>query len=778
MNKRAVLDFNGSLAQGFHVKVSISEGAAQAFTDAKGTLPPASDLLQLFTRWQAQYLRSLGVSRIALESISVQTGTLAEIESCKNIEKELEFAFKKWLKSLEFQPIDQKLRDGIQPQEAVEILLSTTDKLLHRLPWHCWDFIEDRSQAELMVESPRERISLPTRNRAKVRILAILGDCRGIDPTADRLALESLPDAEIVFLVERPRQEVYRHLWEESWDILFFAGHSKTEQEQGRIYLNASESFTLKELRFGLKRAISNGLQLAIFNSCDGLGLAYELEQLHIPQLIVMREPVPDRVAQDFLKQFLGTFSTGTALHVAVRQARESLQGLEGEFPAASWLPIVFQNPAVPSLTWQGLQGHILPRPTAKLWKRVGWAIGTSIAVTGLLLGIRHTGLLQSAELNAFDIMLQLRPAEPPDPRIAIVTVTEDDIKIQKDAKEPSRGSLSDRSLAQLLDRLESAHPTAIGLDIYRDYPVSKYEPKLALRLHPRDSESTALAGRIVGVCKVADTEDAGVAPPPELDKNNLGFSDILRDPDKVVRRHYLALTPHPASFCQAPYALSVQLALRYLETKKIRLEVSDKGDIWKLGKSTLSLLENHSGGYQQIDSGGSQILLNYRATSTLTEIAHKVTLKEVLNGQINPDIFKGKIVLIGTTAKSFGDVVSIPYGANFGEIPGVVLQAQMVSQLLSAALDGRPLIQTNPAWSDALWVWGSAVTGGLLVLTLRHRPVYLGVAGAGAISLLFGACILLLQSGVWVAFIPAAIAIVGTGSMTKLVDRSMNHEI
>ena len=770
MNKRAVIDFNGSLAQGFHVRVSISEGTAQAFTDAKGTLPPASDLLQLFTRWQAQYLRSLGVSRIVLESISVGTGTLAKIESCKNIEKELEFAFKKWLKSPEFQSIDQKLRDGLKPEESIEILLSTTDKLLHRLPWHCWDFIEDRPQAELMIESPRERLSSPTRDRAKVRILAILGDCRGIDPTADRLALEALPNAEVVFLVERPRAEVYQHLWEESWDILFFAGHSKTEQEQGRIYLNASESFTLKELRFGLKKAIANGLQLAIFNSCDGLGLAYELEQLHIPQLIVMREPVPDRVAQEFLKQFLRTFAKGTALHLSVRQARESLQGLEGEFPAASWLPIVFQNPAVPSLTWDLLQGQALPTSSpTKLWHRVGLAIGTSIAVTGLVLGIRHVGLLQPAELSALDLMLQLRPAEQPDPRIAIVTVTEEDIKIQKDAQEPSRGSLSDRSLTRLLDKLAIAKPIVIGLDIYRDYPVNKSEPNLAHRLRNDSTE-----GQIVGVCKVSDTGDPGVAPPPELNKDHLGFSDILRDPDKVVRRHNLALTPPPASPCQAPYALSVQLALRYLATKQINLEISERGDVWKLGKLTFTPLENHLGGYQQIDSGGSQILLNYRATPTLTEIAPKVTLKEVLNGQINLDLFKNKIVLIGTTAKSFKDFESVPYGANLGEIPGVVLQAQMISQLLSAALNGRPLIQPNPAWIDALWIGGSALTGGLLVLICRHRSVYLGVAGAGVILMLSGACLLCLQSGIWVAFVPAAIAIVGT----MLISTSINQRI
>lgn len=49
----------------------------------------------------------------------------------------------------------------------------------------------------------------------------------------------------------------------------------------------------------------ANVENIAIFNSCDGLGLAQELADLHIPQMIVIKEPVPDKLAQEFLKYFL-----------------------------------------------------------------------------------------------------------------------------------------------------------------------------------------------------------------------------------------------------------------------------------------------------------------------------------------------------------------------------------------------------------------------------------------------------------------------------------------
>jgi CHASE2 domain-containing sensor protein len=787
MSKRAVLRCDGFLEQGFRVTLEISDGNAPVFTEATGALPAATDLLHLFTKWQQDYSRSLGVSRIALESISVQTGTLTQIETCRHSEQRLKTAFQNWLAAIEFQPIERRLRETLMPQEAVEILLRTTDQRLHRLPWHFWDFIDRYPQAELVVSSPSERIVLPPRTTNQVRILAILGDRQGIDTEADRLAIATVPNANVVFLVEPNRQQVYDRLWEEGWDLLFFAGHSKTEHQQGRIYLNPTESLTLAELRFGLQRAIAKGLQLTIFNSCDGLGLAYELEQLHLPQSIVMREPVPDRVAQEFLKRFLNIFAAGESLHIAVRQARESLQGLEGEFPAASWLPIVFQNPAVPSLTWQGLQGEqiqpiasqlqvrTLPQPL-KLWGQIRWAVVTSLAVTGCVLTTRYLGLLQTWELSAFDLLMRSRPAEKPDPRISIVTITEADLQAQTYDNEPRRGSLSDRSLSKLLTKLAAARPLAIGLDIYRDYSASKSEPELTGLLKTSDQDQT-----LVGVCKVseAETGDPGVAPPPELSATSVGFSDVLLDPDRLVRRHYLALEPPPSSLCKTRYGLSVQLALRYLATKGIALEYLPN-DVWKLGKLTFAPLESHSGGYQKIEPFGHQILLNYRATPNPIDIAPRVTLKEVLAGRISADTFKDRIVLIGTTAPSFHDSVLIPYPTDRGEIeslPGIVLQAQMVSQLISAAIDGRPLIQPVPFWIEAIWVWGLAVSSGLIVC-LIGRPLHLGGAAIGAIIILSGTCLILLQSGYWLPLVPAVIAIVGTGSITTLVNRSINHEI
>ncbi len=63
-----------------------------------------------------------------------------------------------------------------------------------------------------------------------------------------------------------------------------------------------------------------------------------------------------DKVAQEFLKHFLKNFAEGQSFYLAVRQAREKLQGLESEFPGASWLSIICQNPVEVPLTWEELR--------------------------------------------------------------------------------------------------------------------------------------------------------------------------------------------------------------------------------------------------------------------------------------------------------------------------------------------------------------------------------------------------------------------------------------
>lgn len=743
-----------------------------------GGLPAAPDLELLYQRWQRLYetlYSYLGWrSRTLLPTVEPEFEiddtdfTYVSATEFEHLCQKLQQQFNQWLNADEFRNIDRKLRTCLVPTDEVRFIITTEFNPVLRLPWCLWQFFDDYPNAELALSPPEFTRSIKTavdNPGGKVKILAVLGDRHGIDIEQDRALLERLPHTELTFLVEPSRTELDRHLWQPGWDLFFFAGHSSS-QGKGQIQVNQSENLTIDQLKYALRKAIEQGLKLAIFNSCDGLGLARTLADLHLPQVIVMREPVPDRVAQEFLKHFLMAFSSGRSLYAAVREAREKLQPLEQEFPCATWLPVICQNPAEVPSTWEAWQGPRVGVKRDRLPGR-GWrtVLFSGLLVTAILTGVRWLGWLQPLELGAFDLLTRLRPAEKADPRLIIVTVTEQDIQSQ--GAEPRQGSLSDRSLNRLLAKLEQYNPIAIGLDLYRDFPVSANQPDLAQRLKQND--------RLVAICKRPDpvTNPIGIVPPPEVPSDRLGFSDFVEDNDGVLRRHLLVMSPNPVSPCTPALAFSVQLAFRYLNAKGVVAEFTPTWAL-KLGSTIAPRLGNRTGGYQPMDAGGVQLLLNYR--STPQRVAQQVTLAQVLSGEINPAAFKDRVVLVGVTSPNTGDYWATPYGKSFVDrVPGVFLQAQMVSQLLSTALDGRPLLWVWHLWGEIGWIGGWAIVGGLLAWYFRH-PVRWTLTIAIAIVIVSGLCFIVLIVGGWIPLVPAGLAIVLTNvQVLYLTSRSPN---
>jgi branched-chain amino acid transport system substrate-binding protein len=255
-----------------------------------------------------------------------------------------------------FGVLRELLFDKINRDDEVRILLASEDDLLQRLPWHSWDLFSRYPNAEFALSAPKyssiDRKYLPS--DTKNNILSIFGGDQDIDNSGDLQAIESLPNTKTDFLPKPHRKQLNAKLLEDKrWDILFFTGHSCSQLNEGIICINDTDSLDLQDLSDALEHAVGNGLQLAIFNSCDGLGLAQTLLKLNIPQVIVMREPIADKVAEEFLKYFLSDFANGTPLYLAVRKARKQLQGMEDEYPCASWLPMICQNPAEDSLIWK-----------------------------------------------------------------------------------------------------------------------------------------------------------------------------------------------------------------------------------------------------------------------------------------------------------------------------------------------------------------------------------------------------------------------------------------
>ncbi|MBD2214373.1 CHAT domain-containing protein [Nostoc linckia FACHB-104] len=362
---------SGDLLSGFpQVTVQTWTGGRSLPEQSVGSLPPAPVLIELYQSWRLTYRSLYNSQSIRSTVLTPEEDDILEIDeagitnvSQDNLERlsqNLCIELNTWLSARHFLKIERHIRSQLHPTEDIRIILETNNDCLRHLPWHKWEIFQDYPKANIALSQPeykRRQLPLSKVNRNKIRILAILGNSINIDVKAEREFLQNLPNAETTFLVNPSRHELNTQLWNKlGWDILFFAGHSQTEEQTGKLYINenpTNNSITLEKLEEALKAAIEQGLILTIFNSCDGLGLALALERLHIPVVVVMREPVPNQVAQEFLRYFLEAFAIEQlSFNQAMRQSCRKLQGLEEDFPGASWLPISCQNPALELPTW------------------------------------------------------------------------------------------------------------------------------------------------------------------------------------------------------------------------------------------------------------------------------------------------------------------------------------------------------------------------------------------------------------------------------------------
>jgi CHASE2 domain-containing sensor protein len=814
-----------------------------------GSLPAAPELAALYGHWRSLY-QALSYrfhwrqirkpAAIEIEETGVtNVSEVAFDQVCQQLKHQLD----RWLDSgsfgssdgvSSFGKVERQLRTKLLPSEEIRVIVEVEDSQLRRFPWHLWSFFDDYPQVEVAlsasvygrVERLQRGNSQVGRLRDRARILAVLGNSQGIDVQKDRALLEQLanqlPAAELVFLVEPQRQQLDQCLWDQQgWDLLFFAGHSFSQASStgeistGEISINPTDSLTIAQLKNALRAAIGQGLKLAIFNSCDGLGLAAALADLNLPQLIVMREPVPDQVAQAFLKHLLAAFANGQSFYRSVREAREKLQGLEDQFPCASWLPVICQNPAEMPIEWQELVGKPndltsespldradrstlsedtllkpqLPqkqpsRSTGANRRKLGLGLLTGTLIASLVMGLRFVGVLQPTELQAFDHLMHLRPREGSvDRRILVVEVTESDTN-------QYGYPLTDAILTELIQKLEKLQPRAIGLDMHRYQP--RGEGRSALMTQFNQHQNLFL------VCSFGST-DRNYQPPPEFSPQQLtqqmGFSDLLIDgqprgllgdrnsgdrydltrdpqlaqPGDTVRRQLLSYDPTlrlSASPCVTPYSLSFQLAFQFLAAKSVQPIQVNADQNWQFGAVVLQKLPDRFGGYSSLTGHLSQLLINYRTDPP----AAQVTLQQVLQEQVDRSLVENRIILIGITAPVAKDSLNTPYG----EMPGVWIHAHLVSQMLSAVLDRRPLIWGLPQWKqfqwgDLLWIWGWAVVG--VVLAWRWRSwLWFGVANGIAILALYQLCLVILIQGGWMPLIPSLLALGFTSSTSRVL--------
>lgn len=378
-------------------------------------------------------------------------------------------------------------------------------------------------------------------------------------------------------------------------------------------------------------------------------------------------------------------------------------------------------------------------------------------ACTGFAVLVSWTGAGQSIEWLLYDTYLRSRPSRTPENRILVVRIEEEDIE------NLGEWPLSDRTLARVLENLVAHQPRAIGLDLYRNLRVGEGSEDLDRVFQ---NERVKIFGVRKGIGKV-------VGASPILDRlGQIGLADLVVDRDGRVRRGLLSIQEEDSD--EIRFGLPVLMALHYLSQETLNGEPvvpaphPTKEYGIQLGQLLITPLAENSGPYVRADTGGYQVLIDYNKD---TADFAAVTLSEVLDNTLSPEQVRGKLVFIGSTAPSINDLFRTPFTGKHrsgaAATPGVYIHAQLASQLLSGALDGRGSTGTL---SDP-WEWlfaffwanlGLIATGSLAMSRRRNILITIARAAGATVSILitfFGSGYLLFLGGYWVPILPAFMA-------------------
>ncbi|NEO86418.1 MAG: CHASE2 domain-containing protein [Spirulina sp. SIO3F2] len=381
------------------------------------------------------------------------------------------------------------------------------------------------------------------------------------------------------------------------------------------------------------------------------------------------------------------------------------------------------------------------PPPPPKHWRDTAWI---APLVAGLAIALQWTGQLQTLEWQAWDLMVRLRPAEAKDPRLTMVTIDEADLT------RAGQWPISDAVLAQAVRVLHTAQPQSIGLALYRDLP-----------LPPGSDTWKVVMVQTPNLIGIEQLIEPVVSPPPILaEQAQVGFADVVLDEDGKLRRGLLAMS---APDGKVRWSLGAMLAAQYLRSQGQTLQFAHSPLRVQVGEQDIPAMQPSTGSYVNVDAQGLQVLLNFRGTATIFET---LSLTQVLAQEFDPEHVRDRIVIIGSVAPSFGAKFSTAYSSR-DRMPGFIVHANIASQLLATALDGRPVWRVLPDGWEWFWILGWAAVGtGLTTLTFRQPTMRNGVLAVGGLLVAQGSLWALAYGGallaIWLPMVTPSLTLFG----------------
>jgi CHASE2 domain-containing sensor protein len=197
---------------------------------------------------------------------------------------------------------------------------------------------------------------------------------------------------------------------------------------------------------------------------------------------------------------------------------------------------------------------------------------------------------------------------------------------------------------------------------------------------------------------------------------------------------------------------------------RRARLAMGHRGDALPAFAVALHRQVRRAGRLVPPIPPGPEVMINYAGGP---QTFPRIPLFRVVTGEIAPDVFRQKVVLLGATAPMLRDVFATPL-ARDGSMPGVEVHANV----LETYARGNALREVPAALALGLVVV-AALLGSLLVAHMTPTGA-LSVATSSAAVLLVGAALVFTVWDIWMRSVVAAVLALGLGFFLAIVHHSI----
>jgi adenylate cyclase len=364
-------------------------------------------------------------------------------------------------------------------------------------------------------------------------------------------------------------------------------------------------------------------------------------------------------------------------------------------------------------------------RSLAASWRVLlaGSLVGLALV---LLAASNPLSFFEIAELKALDAQFTLRGPREPESPIVVVTIDEDSFDGLNLAWPWPRAVH-----AQFLDVVGRGGPVAIGMDILFTEPSSRGDADDAAlgRAVDRVRDRIVLAAALTTVGDASFVKQALNPPIPAVrGEAAFGSADYDSDADAFVRRATLS---------------------RMFQGRE-----------WAGFDLLLYRLGQRAGLARGAVRTGEDVLINFRGgAGTFPMVAYH----RIVTGEIPPEAFAGKIVLVGATTPTLHDIFPTPFASQAG-MSGVEIHANTLETLLrDIPLRRAPrlLVPLLAMLAGALAAWTAT--------SLRPLPAF-GIVVAAVVGHLAASHAAFLWSRHWVEVVPVPLALLVsyTGTVAK----------